>query len=81
MSKDENWKQVGVIHFKCTNLFSDSEALLEQLTRVRPRVAVEACLSSNVVCHTVPEYSQHQAGIYHNLGVPVGKKKNPVHYL
>ena len=63
-----------IFQVKCAHIFSYSEALLEQLTRVRPRVAVEACLSSNVVCHTVPEYSQHQAGIYHNLGVPVGEK-------
>jgi len=33
--------------------------------------AVEVCLSSNVVCHTVPSFQQHQAGIYHKHGVPI----------
>ena len=32
---------------------------------------VEVCLSSNVVCNTVPTYEDHQAHIYHQHGVPI----------
>ena len=48
-----------------------SDTLLEQLTRAG--CPVEACLSSNVVCHTVPSYTAHQARIYHDRGIPVGR--------
>ena len=48
-----------------------SDTLLEQLARAG--CPVETCLSSNVVCHTVPSYSAHQARIYHDRGIPISK--------
>ena len=48
-----------------------SDVLWSQLTRVKS--PVEVCLSSNVVCHTVPSYDKHQANIYYQHGVPIGK--------
>ena len=47
-----------------------SDALLEQLTRAG--CPVEVCLSSNVVCRTVPSFREHQARIYHDRGIPIG---------
>jgi len=46
-----------------------SETLWTQL--LQSKCPVEVCLSSNVVCNTVPSFQQHQADIYHKHGVPI----------
>ena len=48
-----------------------SEDLWQQLTQVK--CPVEVCLSSNVICQTVPTFQQHHAGLYIKHGLPVGK--------
>ena len=47
-----------------------SEKLWSQLQEVK--CPVEVCMSSNVVCNTVPSYHKHQADIYHRHGIPIG---------
>jgi len=32
----------------------------------RLRIPVEVCMSSNVICSTVPTYEKHHAGLLHN---------------
>ena len=48
-----------------------SENLWQQLTQVK--CPVEVCLSSNVICQTVPTYQHHHAGLYIKHGVPIGE--------
>ena len=47
-----------------------SDKLWSQLQEVK--CPVEVCMSSNVVCNTVPSYQEHQAAIYHKHGIPIG---------
>ena len=46
-----------------------SKDLWQQLQEVK--CPVEVCLTSNVLCQSVPSYKEHQAGLYHNQGIPV----------